>query len=314
MSLRLLGTGASLPENILSNDDLARMVDTSDEWIFTHTGIRERRVNKPGDTIFPNAAQAAQTAIRDAGIAPGDISLLICATGVGGDAVPSLACQLLVPLGIKCPAFDINAECSGFIYALYTANAMLGEGYALIVSAEQLSKFTDYTDRRTNILFGDGAAAIVVGRGEGLELCEIFAVGDATKSLVCPGLNHLDENGNLAPSYLYMDGPEVFKFATREMMRLIRHSLAKTGKQPDDIKYYIPHQANVRIIKSCAERMHMPLDRFYVNIDRFGNTSSASIPIAMDEMRRGGLLSAGDTVLLAAFGAGWTSGCAVWTI
>lgn len=312
MSIRLLGTGRALPSTILTNEDLSRMVDTSDEWIFTHTGIRERRVLPVEETIYPLALEASQKALEDAGIRPEDLTMIIASTVIGADVVPNLASQVMGGLDIQCPAFDINAACSGFVYAINIASAM-AKGPVLIVCAEQTTRFVDYTDRSTNILFGDGAGAAVVEPGEGLLHSSISGSPDRVGLKLGPH-NNKTPQGEYAPAYLYMDGQEVYKFATREMMRLIRLGLADSGLAAEDIAYYIPHQANVRIIQSCAQRIGMPMERFYVNIDRYGNTSSASVPIALDELRRDGKLKVGDAVLLAAFGGGWSSGCAVWRL
>lgn len=308
--MKIIGVGGALPEGVLTNADLEKMVDTSDEWIMTRTGIRERRISKKEDEIYPLALKAAQEALRDAGTDPSEISLIIAHSVAGASIVPSLACQLMTGLDAQCPAFDINAACTGFIYALSIAQSM-NRGKTLIVCAEQMSRIVDYTDRSMCVLFGDAAGAVLLEPGEDYLHIDIQAAQDKLGALRCKGVNARDEEGNSIPSYLHMDGQEVFKFATRVMMAQVKEGLERTSLTADDIKYVVPHQANVRIIRSCSERSGIPLEKFYMNIDRTGNTSSASIPYALYELRKDGKVSAGDVVMFVGFGGGWTSGCAV---
>lgn len=313
MSLRIAGTGSALPKRRVTNGDLAKIMDTSDEWIKTRTGIAERRLCSDGESAHTLGVAAARAAVADAGIDPADLTMVICSSVAPDEIVPPLATRIMGAVGARCAAFDINAACSGFLYALKIA-AALREGPVLIVCAEQTGRYVDFGDRRTCILFGDGAGAAVVEPGDNLLHIQARAVYDEARSLVTPGVNHRGGRGELLPSYLAMDGQEVFKFAAREMMRLLRTTFAATGLSPEDFAAIIPHQANLRIIQSCAERLSVPIERFLIHIDRYGNTSSASIPIALDEARRGGVLKAGDKVLLAGFGAGWTSGAAAFTL
>lgn len=309
MSLSIIGTGSALPARRVTNDDLAKTMDTSDEWIRSRTGIAERRLCEGEESAYTLGVTAAQKAIEDAGIAPSDISLVIVSSVAPDEIVPPLACRIMGAVGAQCPAFDINAACSGFLYALKIASGIAG-GPVLIVCAEQTSRYMDFGDRRVSILFGDGAGAAVVAPGPGTLHMQIRAIHDEGRSLVTKGVNHRDEEGKLAPSYLQMDGQEVFKFAAREMIALLRDAFAATGLTQRDFAAIIPHQANARIIKSCSERLGIPMERFLMHIERYGNTSSASIPIALDEARKQGALKKGERVLLVGFGAGWTSGAA----
>ena len=313
MSLRIAGTGSALPGVRLTNDDLAKRLDTSDEWIRTHTGISERRICGPGESAYTLGVSAAKAALEDAGVSGAEITMVICHSVAPDEIIPPLATRIMGAIGAQCPAFDINAACSGFIYALRIAQAM-NEGPVLIVCAEQTSRYVDYDDRRICILFGDGAGAAVTMPGGNLLHVEIHAIHDANQSLTAPGISNRGADGGSLPSYLAMDGQGVYKFASREMLRILNNTFDATGLTPEEFAAIIPHQANLRIIQSCAERIGLPMERFLINIDRCGNTSSASIPIALDEARRAGRLKAGDKVLLAGFGAGWTSGAAALTL
>jgi 3-oxoacyl-[acyl-carrier-protein] synthase-3 len=320
----ILGTGSYAPDRILTNDDLAKMVDTSDEWIRARSGIRERRIAAPEQATSDLAVLAAQRALEDAGTAAGEIDLLVVATVTPDLPMPSTACFVQHKLGIPTTAacFDVNAACSGFIYALDTACALVGSGRyrkALVIGAEKLSSFVDWQDRGTCLLFGDGAGAAVVGAssraGIGLVGTKLGALGEDTDLLFIPA------GGSRVPTsaesvargdhFIKMKGKEVFKLAVRVMEEAARDILEQHGLAAHQIGLVIPHQANLRIIDAIAQYLELPVERFFVNVDRYGNTSAASIPIALDEARRAGRIKAGDLTLLVAFGAGLTYGSAL---
>ncbi len=320
----ILGTGSYAPERVLTNDDLSKMVDTSDEWIRTRSGIRERRLAAPDQAASDLAVPAAQRALADAGLTAADIDLLVVATFTPDQPLPSCASLLQTKLGIPSAAacFDLNAACSGFVYALDTACAMLGSGRyrkALVVGVEKLSSVVDWQDRTTCVLFGDGAGAVVVGLsdepGRGLLGTRLGSYGESAELLCIP------RGGSRAPATpeslqsrdhcIKMKGKEVFKLAVRSMDEAARDILEQHGVRADQIALVIPHQANLRIIEAISEYLELPLERFFVNVDRYGNTSAASIPLALDEARRTGRIKPGDLTLLVAFGAGLTYGSAL---
>ncbi len=324
LSTVILGTGSYAPERILSNAELAKSVDTSDEWIHTRCGIRERRIAAPGEATSDMGVQAARRALDDAGLKPADIDLLIVATITPDMPMPATACiiqqKLQVPTTAAC--FDLNAACTGFLYALDTACAMLSSGryrHALVIGVEKLSTIVDWKDRTTCVLFGDGAGAVVVGKspvsGQGLIGTKLGALGDSVDLLCIPG------GGSNAPAtaasiaagdhFLKMKGKEVFKLAVRVMDEAARDILEQHHLRADQISLVIPHQANLRIIEAISEYLELPMERFFVNVDRYGNTSAASIPLALDEARRTGRIKSGDLTLLVAFGAGLTYGSAL---
>jgi 3-oxoacyl-[acyl-carrier-protein] synthase-3 len=320
----ILGTGCYAPERILSNDDLAHMVDTSDEWIRTRTGIRERRIARVDEHASDMAVEAARRALDDAKLTPADIDLLIVATITPDLPMPAVACIIQRKLGVPTSAacFDLNAACSGFLYALDTACAMLGSGRyrkALVVGVEKLSAVVDWQDRTTCVLFGDGAGAVVVGTseesGRGLIGTRLGAYGEGVDLLFIPRggsdapptIDSVQSHGHC----IKMKGKEVFKLAVRAMDEAARDILEQHQLRADQISLVIPHQANLRIIEAISEYLELPMERFFVNVDRYGNTSAASIPIALDEARRAGRIKPGDVTLLVAFGAGLTYGSAL---
>jgi 3-oxoacyl-[acyl-carrier-protein] synthase-3 len=324
LSTVILGTGSYAPERILTNEDLAKMVDTSDEWIVARSGIRERRIAAPDEATSDMAVLAAQRALADAGASASEIDLLIVATVTPDCPMPSTACFVQHKLGIPSTAacFDVNAACSGFIYGLDTACALVGSGRyrkALLIGAEKLSSVVDWQDRGTCLLFGDGAGATVIGVGDkpgiGLIGTRLGALGEDTDLLCIPG------GGSRTPTtpeslargdqFIKMKGKEVFKLAVRVMEEAARDILEQHGLAATQIGLVIPHQANLRIIDAIAQYLELPVERFFVNVDRYGNTSAASIPIAMDEARRAGRIKQGDLTLLVAFGAGLTYGSAL---
>lgn len=314
----ILSTGHQLPETVWTNDDLATMVDTSDEWIRTRTGIERRHIAKD-ESALDLAEQAARQALAQAGVAAEELGLIVCACFTAESATPSLSCALLRALDAKCPAFDLNAACSGFLYALGAAKALIADLQldqpVLVLGVELLSRITNWADRSTCVLFGDGAGAAVLKRDDpaGHEILynHIMAYADKKHVLEVPGINHQGPDVQLAPSLLAMNGPEVYKFATRTMVKDIRAALAKLGLNAADIRYYVPHQANIRIIQSAASLLKVSEERFFVNIQEVGNTSCASVAIALDELARSGKLQKGDLVLLSAFGGGLTSAVSV---
>ena len=322
-AIAILGTGSYAPERILTNDELSTIVDTSNEWIFSRTGIRERHIAAKDETTAHLASAAALIAIADAGITPADIDLIIVATVTPDMPMPSTACFVQHRLGVPAHAacFDLNAACSGFIYALDTAWAMLSSGryrHALVIGAERMSTIVDWKDRTTCVLFGDGAGAIVLGPARGTAQIigtKLYAEGAHTDLLCIP------ENGSIpaGPSTeglcthrtIKMKGREIFKNAVRQMEEAARDILHQHQLDASAIDCVIPHQANLRIIGSIGQYLKLPPERFFVNLERYGNTSAASIPLALDEARSTGRIKPGDTTLLVAFGAGLTYGSAL---
>jgi len=320
----ILGTGSYTPARVLNNEELSKMVDTTDEWIRTRTGIVERRIAADDQASSDLAVNAAKAALENAGVDPQDIDLLIIATVTPDHPFPATSCIVQHKLGLPSTTacFDLNAACSGFIYALDTAAAMISSGRrrrALVIGVEKLSSLVDWTDRNTCVLFGDGAGAVVLGssdlRDVGLLGAKLGAYGEGHQLLCIPS------GGSRAPltpealaahdNCIHMKGKEVFKLAVRAMEDACRDILEQHRLSADQIALVIPHQANLRIIEAISHYLQLPMERFYVNVDRFGNTSAASIPIALDEARRAGRIRRGDRILLVAFGAGLTYGSAL---
>lgn len=307
--LHILGTGRAVPEQIITNDDLARRVDTNDEWIVARTGIRERRFAREGESLTQFTVAAARQALERAGLKPEDIGLCITATVTSDRLFPSQACLIHQELGLPedCPAFDLSAGCTGFLYAMETAAAMLpriNRPYALLVGGELLSRIVDMDDRSTCILFGDGAGAAVVESTEAGWYSVLGTRGDRDVLWAWgPGQER---------PYLHMDGQGVFQFALKTVPQVAKQLLEKAGMDKEQVDWYVPHQANHRIVESVAKRLKMPLSRFYENMDRYGNTSAGSIPIALDEMAEQGLLKKGQWVMCLGFGAGLTWGGALF--
>ena len=307
--LHILGTGRAVPDQIVTNDDLARRVDTNDEWIVARTGIRERRFAREGESLTQFTVAAARQALERAGLKPEDIGLCITATVTSDRLFPSQACLIHQELGLPedCPAFDLSAGCTGFLYAMETAAAMLprmNRPYALLVGGELLSRIIDMDDRSTCILFGDGAGAAVVESTETGWYSVLGTRGDRDVLWAWgPGQER---------PYLHMDGQGVFQFALKTVPQVAKQLLEKAGMDKEQVAWYVPHQANHRIVESVAKRLKMPLDRFYENMDRYGNTSAGSIPIALDEMAEKGLVKKGQWVMCLGFGAGLTWGGALF--
>ena len=324
VSTVILGTGAYAPARVLTNTELALTIDTSDEWIVSRSGIRERHIAAPGEMTSDMAVHAARLALADAKLQPADIDLLVIATITPDMPMPATACSVQHKLGLSTSTacFDLNAACSGFIYALDTACAMVGSGryrHALVIGVEKLSSIVDWTDRTTCVLFGDGAGAAVIGASArpavGLIGAQLGSYGNCVDLLCIPagGSNTPASTASLASRdhFLKMKGKEVFKYAVRGMEEAARDILEQHGIAANQINLVIPHQANLRIIESIAQYLELPMERFFVNLDRYGNTSAASIPIALDEARRAGRINPGDLTLLVAFGAGLTYGSAL---
>ncbi|MEK5058673.1 3-oxoacyl-ACP synthase [Paenibacillus sp. FSL H7-0326] len=318
----VIGTGKYVPEKILTNHDMEKMMDTNDEWIVSRTGIRERHIAAPEEATSDLAYEAAKAAAASAGISPSDIELIIVATITPDSAFPSTACILQDKLGAKgAAAFDLSAACSGFVYGLATATSFIQSGMynnALVIGVDCLSRITDYTDRNTAVLFGDGAGAVILGEvpeGRGFKSFDLGAEGAGG-----PLLN-IQAGGSRLPAsettlankqhYIYMNGREVFKFAVRVMGTATIDVLDKAGLTKEDVDLFIPHQANIRIIQSAMQRLELPEDKVVINVDKYANTSAASIPLALVEAAEEGRMKAGDTILMVGFGGGLTWGASV---
>ena len=315
---RIAGTGSYLPDNVLSNDELARRVDTSDEWIRTRTGIRQRHIALPGQTTGDLAFEASLRAMQAAGVVAADIDLIVLGTTTPDIIFPSTACLLQHRLGANgCAAFDVNAACSGFLYALGIANQFVRSGTskcALVVGAETLSRMIDWSDRGTCVLFGDGAGAVVLKADDetGILSTHLHADGAHKELLYNPvgvSVGFKDEPNHGVK--VMMSGNDVFKVAVKTLDAVVEETLAHHGLDRHAIDWLIPHQANLRIITATAKRLDMPMERVIVTVDRHGNTSAASVPLALDEAVRSGKVKRGELLLLEAFGGGFTWGSAL---
>jgi 3-oxoacyl-[acyl-carrier-protein] synthase-3 len=313
----IAGTGSHVPEKRLTNDDLSKMVETNDEWITQRTGIKERRIAGSTESTATLASHAATKAMKAAGVEAKDIGLVVVGTASQEMVFPSTACFVAASLGMtSTPAFDVSAACSGFLYALDTGSQFIKSGRyrnVLVIGAETLSRLVDYTDRSSCILFGDGAGAVVLQRSEerdrGILYSSLYADGTGWEMLYCqPGSRYpVDEKMvNGRQQYMKIKGREVYKFAVQRFHELIEDAMRKCELTIDQVKLLIPHQVNQRIIDSAMEKLNIPAEKAFVNIDRYGNTSAASIPIALDEAVRAGKLSKGDVAIFVAFGAGLT--------
>lgn len=317
MAIRIMGTGSFLAKKIVSNDELAQYVDTSDEWISTRTGIKNRRI-AIDETTTSMASEAAKNAISMAGKEAGDVELIIVATVTPDYYTPSVACQVQAELGAdKAIAFDVNAACSGFVFALNVAKMYIETGFcknALVIGAETLSKILDWSDRGTCVLFGDGAGAAYIEESDkGIISIVQGSIGKKGMVLHCADrkTNNIFINEPVETDYLHMDGQEVYKFAVRQCPKCLMEALEKAGMTADDIDYFVLHQANVRIIESVAKRLHAPIEKFPMTLDYTGNMSAASVPVMLDQLVREGGLKRGDKVAMSAFGAGLTYGAVV---
>ncbi len=321
MNAYIAGVGHHVPDKVLTNTDLEKMVDTSDEWIRTRSGIIERRVSEPDIPTSDLATFAAQRALKSAKVSPKDVQMIIVATATPDMFFPSTACLVQTKLGArKIMSFDISAGCSGWLYALSVAEGFIKTGYdnILVIGAEELTKITDYTDRSTCILLGDAAGAALLKRTDedrGILSTYFAADGSYGDLLYMPAggtrMPPSHESIDNKMHYLKMQGNEVFKVAVRAMYESAHEVLKKAHLKPGDVAYLIPHQANIRIIEATAKRLHIPMDRVGINLDRYGNTSAASIPISLDEAVQSGKIEKGDVVCMVAFGAGFTWGGAL---
>ncbi|HEX3015120.1 MAG TPA: beta-ketoacyl-ACP synthase III [Desulfobacteria bacterium] len=322
-SVGIAGIGTFVPKNVLTNADMEKMVDTNDEWIVTRTGIRERRKVDEGTTTSDLCMEAARRALANAKVKAEDLDLIIVATVTPDYSFPATACLVQARLGaVKAAAFDLSVGCAGFIYALATGSRFIASGMydkVLIIGADTLSKITDFTDRSTCILFGDGAGAAVLTpaeAGKGILAFELGSQGDEEKLLVLPGggsrFPASEETVRGRQHYIKMAGSEVFKFAVRIMAEASARCLDKAGLSASDVDILVPHQANLRIIESAMKRLDIDRDKVLVNVDRYGNMSAASIPVALDEALQAGKIKDGATLLMVGFGAGLTWGaCAL---
>ncbi len=324
MRTRILGTGSYVPERVLTNADLERMVATSDSWIVERTGIRERRIAAPGEACSDLGTKAAERALEAAGLSAADVDLILVATCTGDSPLPSTACLIQHRLSaVRAAACDISAACCGFVYALAVGDAYVKTGlrHVLVVGAEVMSVITDWTDRSTCVLFGDGAGAVVLGPSDsdrGILSSHLHSDGNLWDLICVPG-----GGSRIPPSdkmladglqYMKMKGNETFKIAVKTLEESARETLSANHFAVDDLDLYVPHQANARIIKAVADRLGLPMEKVFLNMDRYGNTSAASIPLALDEAVRAVRVKDGSLVMIAAFGSGltWASSLIRW--
>lgn len=313
----IAGTGSCLPKRILTNDELSKMVDTNDDWIIQRTGIKERRVAGEGETTASMATEAARRALAAANLRPEDIDLIVCGTISQEMVFPSTACFVAKELGLNnAPAFDLSAACSGFLYALDVASTYVRSGRhrnVLVIGAETITRLTDYTDRGSCILFGDGAGAVILQRHDdpdrGWQYGSLHADGNGWDMLYCPPGSRNPISKEMVESrgqYMKLRGRDVYKFAVLRFEELINDAMAKCNLTCDTVSMIIPHQVNQRIIDSAVSKLGFPPEKVFLNIAKYGNTSAASIPIALDEAMRSGRVKQGDVLLFVAFGAGLT--------
>ena len=313
MFSKILSTGSYLPQHIRTNADLEKMVDTSDEWIVTRSGIRERRIAAPDETVSTMGFEAAQKAIEAANINPQEIDLILVATTSNSHAYPSAACQIQGMLEIDdAIAFDLAAACTGFVYALGVADQFIRTGKvkkALVIGSDLNSRKLDETDRSTVVLFGDGAGAVILeaSEQEGIISTHLHASADKNAALLLPQ----PERGVAKSGYIEMQGNETFKLAVRELSNVVEETLAANNLDKKDIDWLVPHQANLRIITATAKKLDMEMDQVVVTLDRYANISAATEPVALDEAVRDGRIKRGQLLLLEAFGGGWTWGSAL---
>lgn len=317
MTSRIIGTGSYAPEHIVTNEDLANVVDTSDEWIRSRTGIGQRRIALEEGTSRM-AAEAARRALEDAGMDALELDIILAATSSPDYCFPSCACEVQAALGAEhAVAYDISAACSGFLFALSTVQAFIQAGIyrnALIVGADCLSKLTDWSDRGTCVLFADAAGAAVVQASES-GLVHMVMGSDGVKGpvLTCTARTEGNFLNGKTPElgYIYMNGQEVFKFAVKKVPECVNQVLEHSKTSLDEVKYFVLHQANYRIVEAAAKRLKQPMEKFPMNMERYGNTSAASVPLLLDELNREGKIQKGDKIVLAGFGAGLTWGASL---
>lgn len=324
--IEIKGTGLYAPQKVATNEDFAAIVDTTDEWIYTRTGMKRRHMSS-GEATWYMAVSAAKKALMSADVNADEIDLIICSSATPDYFTPSCACLVQRELGIKvCIALDVNAACAGFVYGMDMARRYLACGdirNALVIGSENLTKITDYSDRASCVLFGDGAAAAVVTASDRLYSSYISADGSGAKHMIARNIpphnafmGEKPEYDEAMPAgnshYLYMDGKEVYKFATNALPLAVREACAKVGITVEDLNLIIPHQANIRIIQTAAKNLGVSMDKLFVNIEEYGNTSSASIPIALTEAYAQGRIKKGDKVCLVGFGSGLTYGAVIF--
>lgn len=316
---KIKGTGSYRPVQVWDNDKLSHMMDTSDEWIRGRTGIGQRHIANQEETVAYMAASAAGEALRAAGMRPEEIDLILVSTMSSEKIMPCAACEVQKLIGAaNATCFDLNSACTGFLLALNTAQAYLGQQIykkALVIGAEVLSHLTNWQDRSTCVLFGDGAGAVVLEvEDDAVYIQATHSIGKSGEALTCTSRNqpeYIENGADLAPTYMQMDGKEVFKFAVSKVPEVIQEVLEKSGKTKEEIRFYILHQANQRIVSSVSKHMKEPLEKYPMNIETLGNTSSASIPLLLDEWNKNGKLKAGDWIILSGFGGGLTYGASL---
>jgi len=312
---RVIGTGSYLPPRVVTNAELAQRVDTSDEWIVSRTGIRQRHIADEDQTSSDLALEASRHALQTAGVAAGDIDLIVVATSTPDYVFPSTACLLQAKLAVRgCTAFDVQAVCSGFVYGLAVADNFVRSGEArtaLVVGTEVFSRILDWNDRSTCVLFGDGAGAVVLRADErpGVHASVLHADGTHVGQLAVPG--NVCGGRIVGSPFVKMDGPAVFRFAVRVLDEVARETVAKCGMSLDDVDWLIPHQANIRILDATVKRLGLPAERLVVTVDRHANTSAASVPLALDLARRDGRIKPGHKVMLEGVGGGFTWGASL---
>ena len=313
MNSKILATGSYLPKQVRTNADLEKMVDTSDEWIITRSGMKERRIATPDETVATMGFEAAKRCLEQVNLDPQEIDLIIVGTTSNSHAYPSAACQIQGLLGIEdAISFDVAAACTGFVYALSVADQFVRTGKvkkALVVGADLNSRKLDETDRSTVVLFGDGAGAVILEASEeqGIISTHLHASADTKESLVLPNADRTEPKSG----FISMQGNATFKLAVRELSNVVEETLRENNLDKSDLDWLVPHQANLRIITATAEKLEMSLDQVVVTVDRYGNTSAATIPVALDEAVRDGRIQRGQLLLLEAFGGGWTWGSAL---
>lgn len=314
MSFHIIGTGSYLPDHVVTNDDLSKFLDTSDEWITQRVGVRQRHIST-GETAADMGCIAAERALKNCGLTGKDIDLILCATCSSDSASPAAAALIQAHIGSCGAAFDINSACSGFLFALETAAGFFERKTVqrvLVLGCERISRLVDWSDRSTAVIFGDGAGAVVLESGNGFLSSKLQTTGG--NDVIDIPAHHGSSpffRKKLPPPFISMKGQETFKFAVSAMNRDILDVLKDARLTTEQIRWFIPHQANLRIIQFSSKKLHVPMERFAVNIDQCGNTSSASIPIVLDEYNRAGLLQSGDRIVLSAFGGGLSSAACV---
>ncbi|MEA4853397.1 MAG: beta-ketoacyl-ACP synthase 3 [Christensenella sp.] len=314
MGIHIMGTGHYLPEKVMTNEDFEKIMDTSDEWIVKRTGIKRRHYVEGGMWNKDMCIAAANIAMEEAGITKEDLGGIVVASVTNEMGVPSVASQIQRELGLSGGiCFDVNSACTGFMFALKAVEGLLKPGGKpfLVCGSETLSRFMNAEDRGSSILFGDGAGAVIVEHGDHSKYFEVNSRPDFEHTIEINGMN-TKVDGEYVPSYVSLKGREVYVFATREAESIIKEALAETGKTPEDIDWFLMHQSNIRITKTIASRLGLSMDKFYSNIDDTSNTSAASIPIALDQMNKKGMLKKGDVMVIAGFGGGLSSGCMIY--